>query len=161
MKRDNPGPGQESVWDYPRPPRLEQSSKAVKVMLAGEVIAETTAAYRVMETSHPPSWYIPRTDVRMEFLTGTPKGSFCEWKGRANYWTVRAGDKVAENAGWSYASPSTPFAPIKDYVAFYPGQLDCYVDGERVQPQPGGFYGGWITPDVTGPFKGVPGSGGW
>ncbi len=135
--------------------------KVVKVMLADEVIAETTGAYRVLETSHPPSWYIPRADVRMEFLTGTPKGSFCEWKGQASYWTVRAGDKVAENAGWSYASPSAPFAAIKDYVAFYPGLLECYVDGERVQPQPGGFYGGWITADLAGPFKGVPGSGGW
>ena len=124
-------------------------------------MAESSGAYRVLETSHPPSWYIPRADVRMKFLAPTRKESFCEWKGLAQYWTVRAGDAVAENAAWCYESPNPRFAAIQEYFAFYPGLMECYVDGERVMPQPGGFYGGWITRDVVGPFKGIPGSWGW
>ncbi len=161
MKREIPGPGQESVWDYPRPPRLEPSSKEVQVILAGQLIARSSSAYRVLETSHPPSWYIPPSDVSMKFIAPVKKQSFCEWKGAANYVTVCAADAVAEEAAWVYQSPNARFAPIKGYFAFYPNLLECFVNGERVEAQPGGFYGGWITPDVVGPFKGVPGSFGW
>jgi uncharacterized protein (DUF427 family) len=161
MKREQHGPGQESVWDYPRPPRLEQSGRTVVVCFAGQEIARTSNAYRVLETSHPPSWYLPPDSVRKDLLVATAKKSFCEWKGTATYWTVRAGGQTAENAAWSYASPSPAFANIRDYLAFYPNVFDCYVDGERVQPQPGGFYGGWITKELVGPFKGIPGSSGW
>lgn len=115
----------------------------------------------MLETSHPPSWYLPPQDVKTDQLAATPRQSFCEWKGRANYWTVRAGGQSAENAAWSYASPTPAFGAIRGYFAFYPNIFDCYVDGEKVEPQPGGFYGGWITKDVVGPFKGIPGSLGW
>ncbi len=124
-------------------------------------MAHSTRAYRVLETSHPPSWYVPAADVAMEFLVKTAKGSFCEWKGMASYWTVRVGDEVARDSAWSYESPSAPFAAVKSALAFYPSIFECYVDDERVEPQPGGFYGGWITKDLAGPFKGVPGSWGW
>ena len=115
----------------------------------------------MLETSHPPSWYIPHSDVQMEFLVKTAKGSFCEWKGMASYWTVRVGDEAARDSAWSYESPSKPFAAITGALAFYPNVFECYVDEERAAPQPGGFYGGWITRDLVGPFKGVPGSWGW
>jgi len=161
VKKDKPAVGQESVWDYPRPPKLEISSKTVRVLLGGELIAKSSGAYRVLETSHPPSWYIPRDDVRTEFLVATGKGSTCEWKGMANYWTVRVDKAQAENAAWSYEAPTAQFAQIKGFLAFYPNVFECYVDDERVRPQPGGFYGGWITSDVVGPFKGIPGSWGW
>lgn len=115
----------------------------------------------MLETSHPSSWYIPPSHVNSDFLVRTSKGSFCEWKGSATYWSVRANDKTAENVAWSYASPTLSFAAIKDHFAFYPSVFECFVDGERVTPQPGNFYGGWITSDVVGPFKGIPGSWGW
>jgi uncharacterized protein (DUF427 family) len=130
-------------------------------MLAGQLIARSSSAYRVLETSHPPSWYIPTSDVSMQFIFPVRKQSFCEWKGAANYVTVRAGDALAEEAAWVYHSPNARFAAIKGYFAFYPNLLECFVDGERVEAQPGGFYGGWITRDIVGPFKGVPGSFGW
>ncbi|MBV9677926.1 MAG: DUF427 domain-containing protein [Acidobacteriaceae bacterium] len=161
MKRIEPGPGQESVWDYPRPPRLEMSSRRIRVFFADTLIAESTKAYRVLETSHPPTWYIPREDTKAEFLISGKGSSHCEWKGVATYWTVKVGDQVAENAGWSYEHPSTRFTAIARHLAFYPSRCECYVDEERVQPQPGDFYGGWITSDVVGPFKGSPGTWGW
>ncbi len=161
MKREQQGPGKESVWDYPRPPRLERSPKMIIVTLAGHEIARTSKAYRVLETSHPPTWYLPPNSVRQDLLVATAKQSFCEWKGRASYWTARVGERTAENAAWSYASPEADFADIRDYFAFYPNIFECYVDGERVESQPGGFYGGWITKDLAGPFKGIPGSSGW
>jgi uncharacterized protein (DUF427 family) len=130
-------------------------------MLAGELVAESTRAYRVLETSHPPSWYIPRDDVKMEYFTSTRRSSFCEWKGVATYWTVRAGRAAAEDAAWSYESPTQNFAMLSGCVAFFADVFECSVDGERVIPQPGGFYGGWITRDVVGPFKGIRGSSGW
>ena len=158
-----PQPGQESVWDYPRPPRLERSQKPIKIVFNGITLAETNRAYRVLETSHPPVYYISPEDIKMEYLqAGSPQKSFCEWKGVAGYYTVKVEDKQAQNAGWYYSNPTPEFAEIKDYVAFYPGMMDaCYVDGELVQPQPGQFYGGWITSDIVGPFKGEPGSWGW
>lgn len=159
----DPTPGQESVWDYPRPPRLERSTRRVRVVFGGHTIADTRRALRVLETSHPPTYYLPPEDVRPDVLVPEPgAGSVCEWKGAARYYTVRAGRVAASHAAWTYASPSAPFAALKDYVAFYVRAMDaCYVDDELVRPQPGGFYGGWITDDVVGPFKGEPGTEGW
>ena len=158
-----PRPGQESVWDYPRPPRLEPATRHLIVEFAGQVIAETNRAFRVLETSHPPVYYFPPEDIRMEVLTKHPgKRSYCEWKGQAEYWDVRAGDRTSVQAAWSYPSPHDTFRLIQHYLAFYPGRVDaCYVDGERVQAQEGDFYGGWITSDIVGPFKGAPGTWGW
>ncbi len=160
--RIEPGPGQESVWDYPRPAICERTTRPIRIEFGGEVIAETTGAFRVLETSHPPGYYLPPTDIRQEFLRQEIRRSFCEWKGEARYWSVVVGDKVAQNAAWSYPNPSAAFVPMKDYVAFYPAMMDaCFVDGEKVIPQPGSFYGGWITSDIVGPFKGEPGTEFW
>ncbi len=157
-----PGPGQESVWDYPRPPRLERTRRRLEVDFAGEVVADTRAGWRVLETSHPPVYYLPPEDIRMDLLRSAGGGSFCEWKGIARYWDVVVGGREARKAAWSYPDPTPSFAPIRDHLAFYAGPMDeCRVDGAVVTPQPGGFYGGWITPDVVGPFKGGPGSWGW
>ncbi len=157
-----PGPGQESVWDYPRPPRLEDSAKQIQIIFNHVVIAETNQAKRVLETSHPPTYYLPPADLRLEYFTRTPRSTFCEWKGQAAYYTIRVGDQQAENAAWFYPDPTPDFAAIKDHVAFYPSRMQaCYVDGEQVQCQPGDFYGGWITSDIVGPFKGGAGSWGW
>ena len=156
------GPGEESVWAYPRPPRLEPTPARLRVELGGEVVAETTHGYRVLETSHPPNYYFPPGDVAPGALRPGQATSFCEWKGRARYYTVVAGGRVEEDAAWSYDTPSPAFAPIRGYVAFYAGRVDaCFVDDELVVPQPGGFYGGWITANVRGPFKGGPGTRGW
>jgi uncharacterized protein (DUF427 family) len=161
-QRIEPGPGQESVWDYPRPPRLEDSSKHIQVIFNGITIADTHRAKRVLETSHPPVYYIPPEDIKMEYLSKTPQSSFCEWKGRGGYYTVMVGDKQARDAGWFYPNPTPAFASLKDYVAFYSSRMEaCYVDGEKVQPQPGDFYGGWITNEIVGPFKGDVGTWGW
>jgi uncharacterized protein (DUF427 family) len=161
-KRIKPGPGQESVWDYPRPPRLELTKKHIKVYLNGQLIAETRRAWRVLETSHPPVYYIPQEDIHQEYLRRTQGSSWCEWKGQAAYFDVVVDEKAAHSAAWSYPTPSASFAAIKDSVAFYAGKMDrCLVDGEAVTPQPGGFYGGWITGDIVGPFKGAPGTSGW
>jgi uncharacterized protein (DUF427 family) len=155
-------PGQESVWSYPRPPRLERANAHLKVVLGGVTIAETNDALRVLETSHPPNYYFPPSDVLEGALAATKGATFCEFKGRASYWTVTGGDRIETEAAWSYASPSPSFAPLRDHVAFYASRMDaCYVDGELVVPQPGGFYGGWITSRVAGPFKGDPGTRGW
>ncbi len=157
-----PGPGQESVWDYPRPPRLEDSPKRIQIVFGGVTVADTRAAKRVLETSHPPVYYIPLGDIRQEHLSRTARSSYCEWKGEAAYYTVSVGDKEAPDAAWYYPSPTPGFAAIKDHVAFYPSRMDaCFVDGERVRAQPGDFYGGWITADIVGPFKGDPGTLGW
>lgn len=162
MKRVEPRAGQESVWDYPRPPRVEGTAKHLVIVFGGVTLAETRGAYRVLETSHPPVYYFPPGDVEMKHLQRTARGSFCEWKGAASFFSIEVNAKRAEDAAWSYAAPTEGFAVIKDYVAFYPAMMDaCYVDGELVTPQPGGFYGGWITADLTGPFKGAPGTWGW
>lgn len=161
-RRIEPGPGQESVWDYPRPPRLEDSTNHIQVVFNHVVIADTHNARRVLETSHPPVYYIPPNDIRMEYLTRTARSSFCEWKGEASYYTITVGDKSAPNAAWFYPQPTRAFAAIKDYVAVYPSLMEaCLVDGERVQAQAGDFYGGWITSHIVGPFKGEPGTWGW
>ncbi|HEY9862305.1 MAG TPA: DUF427 domain-containing protein [Candidatus Obscuribacterales bacterium] len=157
-----PGPGQESVWDYPRPPRLEDSPKHIQVVFNGVVIADTRQAKRVLETSHPPVYYIPPADIQTDYLIPSIQGSWCEWKGRAGYYTVSVGDRQAPNAAWFYPDPTPAFESIKDYVAFYPHLMEaCYINGEPVQPQPGNFYGGWITSDIVGPFKGASGTWGW
>jgi uncharacterized protein (DUF427 family) len=157
-----PKPGQESVWDYPRPPRVEPSGRHVQVIFGGVVIADTRRAQRVLETSHPPVYYIPREDVRMEHLVRAQRQTYCEFKGRATYFDVRAGDRASTDAAWSYEAPSPGFEGIRDHLAFYPGRVDaCTVDGERVAPQPGDFYGGWVTSDIVGPFKGGPGTASW
>lgn len=160
--RISPAAGQESVWDYPRPPRLEASSRQIRIEFGGEVIAATSNAFRVLETSHPPVYYIPPEDVRVEFLRRTVRQTVCEWKGIAIYYDVVVGERVAPDAGWCYPDPEPAFAPLAKHIAFYPSQMDaCYVDGERVTAQPGDFYGGWITADIVGPFKGDPGTQGW
>ncbi len=160
-----PGPGQESVWEYPRPPRLERCPRRLIVVLGGVVVADTRRGWRVLETSHPPNYYFPPDDIRAGALEPADGSSYCEWKGRARYLSVRGGengDVVAPAAAWTYDTPSPAFAPIVGHVAFYPAPMDsCTVDGEVVVPQDGGFYGGWITTDVVGPFKGSPGSRGW
>jgi len=159
----DPGPGRESVWDYPRPPRLEPSTKRITVELGGVMIADTTRAMRVLETSHPPVYYIPLADVVAGVLTPSRAGeSWCEWKGSAAYYDVAAGGRQAPRGAWTYRTPSASYAAIRDAVAFYPSAMDrCTVDGVVVTPQPGDFYGGWITPDIVGPFKGAPGTRGW
>ncbi|MEL7122742.1 MAG: DUF427 domain-containing protein [Bacteroidota bacterium] len=163
MKRIKPKKGQESVWDYPRPPKLEATSKHLKVVFNGKVVLETNKAYRVLETSHPPVYYIPQEDIDMRLMeTVEGRQSFCEWKGRANYWNLIVDNQTSPMAAWSYPAPNTRFLPIKDYLAFYATRVDeCYVDGERVQAQEGDFYGGWITNDIVGPFKGGTGTWGW
>jgi uncharacterized protein (DUF427 family) len=153
----------ESVWDYPRPPRVEPSSRRIRVELGGESVADTTRAHRVLETSHPPVYYVPLDDVAPGVLT--PSGgrtTFCEWKGIATYYdAIVAGRRVAR-AAWTYRDPRPAFREIRDAVAFYPGRMDaCFVDDELVSAQPGDFYGGWITTDIVGPFKGEPGTSGW
>ena len=157
-----PGPGQESVWDYPRPPRVVPSRRRVRVEFAGAVIAESVAAQRILETSGPPCWYIPAQDVRMELLEPVEKVTVCEWKGLATHYDVVVGDRRARQAAWSYPTPNPGYEAIAGYVAFYPARVDaCFVESERVRPQPGEYYGGWITDDVVGPFKGEPGTSHW
>ncbi len=161
-QRIEPQPGQESVWDYPRPPRLEPSSKPVQVIFNGETIADSQGAYRVLETSHPPVYYIPPEDIKMAYLHPVNRQTFCEWKGIGSYYTVQVGEEQALSCAWYYPQPTADFADIKDYVAFYPSRMEaCYVDGEEVQAQPGDFYGGWVTKEIVGPFKGEQGSWGW
>jgi uncharacterized protein (DUF427 family) len=161
-RRIEPSSGQESVWDYPRPPRLEDSPKHIQIVFNGVTIADTKRAKRVLETSHPPVYYLPPEDLKMEYLSSTNQGAFCEWKGRAIYYTISVGEKQATNVAWSYPNPTLNFTSIKNYLAFYAQLMDaCYVNGELVQPQPGNFYGGWITSDIVGPFKGAAGTWGW
>lgn len=152
----------ESVWDYPRPPRLEPSSERVVVTHAGVVLADTTASLRVLETSHPPTYYLPASSFASGVLRPAEGASWCEWKGQASYLDLVVGDQVLTGIAWTYPEPSARFEALRDHVALYPGRVDrCTVDGEVVQPQPGNFYGGWITSRVTGPFKGGPGTSGW
>ncbi|MFM1843879.1 MAG: hypothetical protein RLZZ490_2622 [Cyanobacteriota bacterium] len=157
-----PQPGQESVWDYPRPPRLEPSNKQVKIIVSGITLAESQQSQRLLETSHPPVYYLPLGDIQTQYLIPSTRHSYCEWKGEASYYHLKIGDRQIENAGWYYPSPTATFADIQNHVAFYPSKMDaCYLDGELVTAQPGDFYGGWITPDIVGPFKGGMGTWGW
>lgn len=157
-----PGPGQESVWDYPRPAIAEPTSAHIVIQHRGITIADTRRAVRVLETSHPPQYYLPPDDIAAGVLERAPGKSLCEWKGQARYWDVVAGGERLAKVGWSYAEPTAPFRILADHVAFYPAPFDrITLDDEAVQPQPGEFYGGWITSAVVGPFKGVPGSRFW
>jgi uncharacterized protein (DUF427 family) len=162
-QRVEPGPGQESVWDYPRPPRVEPSKRTARVVFDDVEIARSDRALRVLETSGPPTYYIPLTDIASEHLEAVAGHStVCEWKGTARYYDVVVGDRRAARAAWDYPDPKTAFTALRDHVAFYPGRVDaCYLDDELVTPQPGEFYGGWITADIVGPFKGEPGTHGW
>lgn len=151
----------ENVWDYPRPPRLEPVASPVRIVLEGTTIAVTRDAWRVLETSHPPVYYLPRAAFACQ-VEPCGAGSVCEWKGRAAYWSLRQGDRIAVDAAWSYPAPTPAFLQIRDHLAVYAGKVDaCFVGDERVTPQPGGFYGGWVTKNLTGPFKGGPGTTGW
>ena len=156
---EEPGPGQESVWDYPRPPVLVPDSRRVVVRANGLVLADTTAALRLLETASPPTFYVPPQDARLELLSRAPGSSLCEWKGAATFWALT--DAPDQVVAWSYPDPFGEYESLRDHVSFYPGRVECTVDDERVRPQPGAFYGGWITSDVVGPFKGDPGPSGW
>ena len=161
-KADPAGPGEESVWDYPRPPRLEPVPQWLRVVFAGTVVAETLAGFRVLETSHPPTYYFPPACIVPGLLGPPRRAGICEWKGRAALFDVEAGGRRAEGAAWAYPDPTPGFRAIAGYVAFYAGPMEaCFVGDERVVPQPGGFYGGWITAGIRGPFKGGPGTMGW
>lgn len=165
MQRPSPAPtadGQESVWDYPRPPRVEPDTRHVVVRFNGEVIADTRRAVRVLETSHPPVFYVPPEDVRVELLVANGDQTWCEFKGDAHYYDLVVGDRVARAAAWCYPEPRSGYEGIQHAIAFYPGRVDaCTVDGEVVRPQAGDFYGGWITAEIVGPFKGEPDTRGW
>lgn len=158
---EEPGPGQESVWDYPRPPALVSDHRIVEVRAGDELIARSTACCRILETASPPTVYIPPQDIEQGVLEGAPGQSACEWKGLSRFWHVVTGNTRISQAAWSYPDPLPGFEAIRDYVSFYPGRVDCTIDGESVRPQPGGFYGGWITSEIVGPVKGEPGTGGW
>lgn len=156
------GPGQESVWGYPRPPRVEATSELVQIRLGGVLVVSSTAALRVLETSHPPTYYVPIGDFADGSLRRAQGSSWCEFKGAAAYFDVVAGEVTAPRAAWTYPNPSPGFEAIVDHVAVMPAAMDeCRVDDEVVRPQEGGFYGGWITSRVVGPFKGGPGSRFW
>ncbi len=161
-KTQNPGPGQESVWDYPRPPAVEPCPHTIRIVLGGQTIGRSNQAWRVLETSHPPVYYIPLQDFEPGVLEITDKTSFCEFKGQAYYLNVSGGNQMRPSAAWTYLKPSPRFAVIRGHVAVYAQEMDdCFVGDRRVQPQAGDFYGGWITDDIVGPFKGEPGTWGW
>ena len=160
MKLDTPR--QESVWDYPRPPRLEPEPRPVKILFNGETVVKSSRAARVLETSHPPNIYVPFEDVAQGILERNSQRTTCEWKGTADYWNVRVGGLAAPAAAWSYARPRPGYETLVGFVSFYPGLMEaCYLGNELVTPQPGQFYGGWITGDITGPFKGGEGTWAW
>ncbi|MFK0004812.1 DUF427 domain-containing protein [Paenarthrobacter sp. NPDC090522] len=157
-----PGPGQESVWDYPRPPRVENRKERIEVHLGGQVIVDTTDAVRVLETSHPPVYYVPLDAFPAGVLVPVDGASFCEFKGRADYFDVVAGGISVPRGGWTYQEPKPGFEALRGRVALYPQHMKhCRVNGEQVTFQEGGFYGGWITRQIVGPFKGGPGTSGW
>jgi uncharacterized protein (DUF427 family) len=156
-----PGPGQESVWDYPRPPRIERVSRHVQVRHGAQLLADSTRACRVLETASPPTFYLPADDVNMQLLRAAPGRSYCEWKGEASYFALADGGANGQPVAWTYTTPTPAFSALAGWLSFYPGRVACLVDGEVVRAQPGGFYAGWITDDVVGPFKGGPGTGHW
>jgi len=162
MKRERPGPGQESVWDYPRPPRVEPEPRIVRIVLGGDTIATTDRALRVLETSHPPGIYLPPKAFVPGSLSPNTQQTVCEWKGLAAYWDLSGGSTVRVAAAWSYPEPRPGFETIAGYISVYPGRVDgCYLGDELVRAQEGSFYGGWITDEIVGPFKGAPGTTGW
>lgn len=158
----DPAPGQESVWDYPRPPALEPVAQPIRIEIDGIVIAESTRAQRVLETASAPAIYLPVADIRMDLMRPESRGAVCEWKGPWVYWTLVTESRTVPQAGWGYTDPWDGFEPIRDHLSFYPAKFDaCWLGDQRVEPQPGGFYGGWVTPEIVGPMKGGPGSQGW
>ncbi len=158
---EEPGPGQESVWDYPRPPKLVSDRRRVEVRLGATIIADSQNVFRVLETASPPPFYLPPHDVRAELLEVWSGASVCEWKGMAQYWALKRGGRSGEPVGWSYPKPKRSFESIANYFSFYPARVECSVEGERVHPQPGQFYGGWVTGEIVGPFKGAAGTHHW
>lgn len=158
---ETPGPGQESVWDYPRPPALVPDDREVVVRSGALELARSRRTVRVLETASPPTFYVPIVDVDTEQLRPMPGRSMCEWKGEAQFWGLRHAAEGTPPVGWSYPTPFPEFAAIGGYICFYPSRVDCSVDGETVTSQPGGFYGGWVTSEIVGPWKGGPGSSGW
>ena len=156
-----PAAGQVSVWDFPRPPRLAPDSREVVVRWGAREVARTRRAVLVLETAHPPGFYLPWDDVARDLLRPAAGSSFCEWKGPAQYWSLVDGDDRIDAVAWSYPRPMAGAEALSSCVAFYAGGLACSVGGAPVRAQPGGFYGGWITPELVGPFKGEPGSQGW
>lgn len=158
---DKPGKGEESVWDYPRPPALSPDRRTVEIRWIGEQIAQSSSTIRLLETASPPGFYLPPEDVNDEYFTVSERTSFCEWKGSATYYDIEVNGRKIPMAAWSYENPNPPFRSIAGYISFYPGKVDCFVDDVKVKPQPGQFYGGWLTPEIVGPVKGEPGTGGW
>jgi uncharacterized protein (DUF427 family) len=157
-----PGPGQESVWDYPRPPRVEPVPERIRVVVDGVTIASSDRALRVLETAGPPVYYLPPDDVRLDVLSRSPHTTMCEWKGQASYYTLTLDGRTVPNIAWSYLAPLAGYQAIRGHMAFYAGLVDeAWVGNERATPQPGRFYGGWVTARIVGPFKGEPGSFGW
>ena len=157
-----PGPGQESVWDYPRPPRVEPVRERIRVVVDGVVVADSSRALRVLETAGAPVYYVPREDVRAAVIRPSTGSSHCEWKGAASYWSIETGAGQIPDAAWSYEHPNAGFETIRGHLAFYASKVDeAWVGDERATPQPGGFYGGWVTSRITGPIKGEPGSRDW
>jgi uncharacterized protein (DUF427 family) len=162
VERVVPGPGQESVWDYPRPPRVEPVPERIRVVVDGVTIADSTSAQRVLETAGAPVYYVPRADVRIDLLEASDHQTVCEFKGPATYYSLAIGDRRVPNIGWSYRVPNPGYEAIAGHVAFYAWAVDeAWVGDERATPQPGHFYGGWVTSRVVGPFQGGPGTFGW
>jgi uncharacterized protein (DUF427 family) len=161
-QRIEPGPGQESVWDYPRPPRVEPSTRRLRVVVDGVTVADSRRAVRVLETAGAPAYYVPPEDVRTDLLVPAQGNTVCEWKGTASYFHVQVGDRVARKAAWTYPDPNPEYAELQGWLAFYPARVDaCLLDDEMARPQPGSFYGGWVTDDIVGPFKGERGTETW
>lgn len=156
-----PGPDQESVWDYPRPPRLEKDDRLVAVCVDERVIAQSSRSIRILETASPPTFYIPPTDIELSLLEQCDQRSYCEWKGDATYWVLKTGSNQSQPIAWSYETPNEAFKSIKSHLCFYPSRVEASIDGERVRAQSSEFYGGWITDEIVGPFKGDPGTLGW
>lgn len=156
-----PEQGQISVWDFPRPPDLVPEVREIVVRWGELEVALTSTAWAVRETAHPPTFYLPLADVQRSLLRPAGSGSFCEWKGPAIYWDLVDGERRLAKVAWSYPQPLAGAEPLAECIAFYAHHLECSVGGAEVLAQPGGFYGGWITPELTGPFKGEPGSSGW
>jgi uncharacterized protein (DUF427 family) len=161
--REEPGPGQESVWDYPRPPRIEASRRTAAVVFGGIEMARSTEALRVLETAGAPTYYLPSSDIQIDVLQRSEgPTTWCEWKGSATYFDIQVGDHVSHRAAWTYLQPKPGYERLLDHYSFYPGRVDaCYLDDELVRPQPGGFYGGWVTGEIVGPIKGEPGTEWW
>ncbi|MFT6857312.1 MAG: hypothetical protein ACJA0X_003301 [Cyclobacteriaceae bacterium] len=162
IKKIKPLPGQESVWDYPRPPAIEPFKGHLRIVFQGEVIVDTNKAYRILETSHPPSFYLPLADFKPDTIKKIAGSSYCEWKGMAEYFEIEVNGSKAKKCAWGYPNPNDRFAALKGHVSVYAHMMEaCFVNDEKVQAQEGDFYGGWITSNIVGPFKGAPGTWGW